>query len=156
MAKQHGDQLYYTARMGPRSQPFANNSRTFDQLKFSGGFRLIRKAESSNRIMEYYNLFGHIRLMEDNFNHEFDNYKRLAAKIIDPAVLRQQETAGGEIVPGNTNPALMTYDGNMLKELAFHTLQMAGSRRSKILMLEHLATTASGLMDHLKKQYRLP
>ncbi|MES2882512.1 MAG: hypothetical protein V4676_10215, partial [Bacteroidota bacterium] len=41
LAKQNGDQLYYVARMGPRSIPFANNSRTFDQLKNSGGFRLI-------------------------------------------------------------------------------------------------------------------
>ena len=37
LAKQNGDQLYYVARMGPRYIPFANNSRTFDQLKFSGG-----------------------------------------------------------------------------------------------------------------------
>ena len=40
LAKQNGDQLYYAARLGPRSQPFANNSRTFDQLKYSGGFAL--------------------------------------------------------------------------------------------------------------------
>src|SRR6187401_2576900 len=49
LAKQNGDQLYYVARIGPRSRPFANNSRTFDQLKYSGGFRLIRNAEASNK-----------------------------------------------------------------------------------------------------------
>ena len=32
-AKQNGAQLYYVARLGPCEQPFANNSRTFDQLK---------------------------------------------------------------------------------------------------------------------------
>ena len=154
-AKQHGDQLYYTARVGPRSQPFANNSRTFDQLKYSGGFRLIRKAASSNKIMAYYNLFGHLRLMEDNFNHEFDNYKRVAAKIIDPAILRQQEGTDGEIQLGNSSPTLLTYDGIMLKELAFHTLQMAGSRRSKILVLENLKTNATELLSYLKGQYQL-
>jgi hypothetical protein len=57
MAKQNGDQLYYVARMGPRYIPFANNSRIFDQLKFSGGFRLIRYPEASNKIMDYYNQF---------------------------------------------------------------------------------------------------
>lgn len=155
LAKQRGDELYYTARVGPRSQPFANNSRTFDQLKFSGGFRLIRKAASSNKIMEYYNLFAHLRLMEDNFNHEFDNYKRVAAKIFDPAILREQEGIDGEIKPGNSDPSLLTYDGIMLKELAFHTLQMAGSRRSKILMLENLKKNAAVLLNYLKGQYQI-
>jgi hypothetical protein len=83
LAKQNGDQLYYVARLGPRAYPFANNSRTFDQLKNSGGFRLIRNAEASNNIMSYYNQFSSVRLLEDNYNHEFDNYKRVAAKIID-------------------------------------------------------------------------
>ena len=155
MAKKNGDQLYYAARLGPRSQPFANNSRTFDQLKYSGGFRLIRKAASSNKIMEYYNLFAPIRLLEDNYNHEFDNYKRVAAKVLDPAILRKQEGADGKIQLGNYNPSLMTYDGAMLKELAFHTLQMNGSRRSKILMLENLKKKAEELMAYLKSNYHL-
>jgi hypothetical protein len=155
LAKQSGDQLYYAARLGPRSQPFVNNSRTFDQLKYSGGFRLIRNAASSNKIMEYYNLFVPIRLLEDNYNHEFDNYKKVAAKILDPAILRKQEDANGNIQLGNNNPSLMTYDGAMLKELAFHTLQMAGSRRSKILMLENLKKNAEELISYLKEKYHL-
>jgi hypothetical protein len=155
LAKQSGDELYYAARLGPRSQPFANNSRTFDQLKYSGGFRLIRNALSSNKIMEYYNLFVPIRLLEDNYNHEFDNYKKVAAKILDPAILRKQEDANGEILLGNYNPSLMSYDGAMLKELAFHTLQMGGSRRSKILMLENLKKNAEELMSYLKEKYHL-
>ncbi len=155
VAKQKGDQLYYTARIGPRSNPFANNSRTFDQLKYSGGFRLIRNAGSSNKIMECYNLFSPIRLLEDNYNHEFDNYKRVAAKILDPYILRKQEDTQGEIQLGNYNPSLMTYDVAILKELAFHTLQMNGSRRSKILMLENLKKNAEDLVIYLKEKYHL-
>lgn len=155
LARQSGDQLYYVARTGPRSQPFANNGRTFDQLKYSGGFRLIRNAESSNKIMGYYNQFSPIRLLEDNFNHEFDNYKRVAAKILDPDILRKQEGANGEIQLGNYNPSLMTYDGAMLKELSFHTLQMNGSRRSKILMLENLKKSAEELIKYLKEEYHI-
>ncbi len=154
-AKQNGDELYYVARIGPRSNPFGNNSRTFDQLKYSGGFRLIRNAESSNKIMGYYNQFTTIRLMEDNYNHEFDNYKRIAAKVLDPAILRKQEGADGQIQLGKNNPSLMTYDGSMLKELGFHVLQMNGSRRSKILMLENLKKSAEELMGYLKNKYNL-
>jgi len=155
LAKQHGDQLYYAARIGPRSIPFANNSRTFDQLKNSGGFRLIRKNKASNNIMGYYSQFSWIRLLEDNYDHEFDNYKKIAAKILDPAILRRQETDNGTIERSNDNPSLRTYDIEMLKEMAFHTLQMNGSRRSKLLLFENLKKSADDLNANLKKEYHL-
>jgi hypothetical protein len=155
MAKQNGDQLYYVARMGPRYRPFANNSRTFDQLKFSGGFRLIRYPDASNKIMDYYNQFSLLRLMESNYNQEFDNYKNIAAKILDPAILRRQETDKGEILRSSDNPALRTYDAGLLKELGFNTLQMNGSRRSKLLILETLKKNAEELMVYLKSKYHL-
>ena len=154
-AKENGDQLYYVARVGPRSNPFANNSRTFDQLKYSGGFRLIRNAESSNKIMEYYNQLAPIRLLEDNYNHEFDNFKKVGAKILDPGILRRQETDKGEIQRSNDNPALMNYDSGQLKELGFHTLQMNGSRRSKILLLENMKSSGEDLVSYLKNKYHL-
>jgi hypothetical protein len=155
LAKQQGDQLYFAARMGPRSIPFANNSRTFDQLKNSGGFRLIRKTEASNKIMGYYSQFSWIRLLEDNYNHEFDNFKHIAAKILDPAILRRQESDNGNIERSNDNPSLRTYDTEMLKEMAFHTLQMNGSRRSKLLLFEKLKKSAEDVTADLKKEYHL-
>ena len=155
LAKQNGDALYYVARDGPRSIPFANNNRTFDQLKNSGGFRLIRKMEASNKIMDYYNQFSWIRLLEDNYNHEFDNFKHMAGKILDPVILRRQETENGIIVRSDNNPSLRTYDSEILKELAFHTLHMNGSRRSKLLLFEKLKKSAEDLNEYLIKEYHL-
>ena len=154
-ARQHGDQLYYVARVGPRSYPLTNNSRTIDQLKYSGGFRLIRYAEASNNIMGYYNQFSLIRLMEDNYNHEFDNFKHIAGKILDPAILRRQEADNGNIERSNDNPSLRTYDIEMLKEMAFHTLHMNGTRRSRVLLFENLRKSAEDLNADLKKEYHL-
>jgi hypothetical protein len=153
LAKKNGDQLYFVARVGPRAQPFANNSRTFDQLRNSGGFRLIRKTEASNNIMGYYNQFSPVRLLEDNYNREFDNFKHVAAKIFDPAILRRQENDLGEILTSNDNPSLRSYDPDLLKELGFHALQMNGSRRGKLVMLEALKTTAVNLKSYLQKEY---
>lgn len=155
LAKQQGDELYYAARMGPRYIPFANNSRTFDQLKYSGGFRLIRYPDASNKIMDYYNQFSLLRLLEENYNREFDYYKNSAARILDPVILRRQETNNGEILRSNDNPAIRTYDSELLKEMSFHTLQMNGSRRSKLLILEDLKKSGAGLMEYLKEKYRL-
>ena len=86
---------------------------------------------------------------------EFDNYKRIGAKILDPAILKKQEDSNGEIIKGTDNPALRTYDADLLKELSFHALQMNGSRRSKLLMLQNLKKTAAGLMSFLKNKYQL-
>jgi hypothetical protein len=155
LAKQNGDQLYYVARMGPRSSPFANNSRTFDQLRNSGGFRLINKADASNKIMSYYNQFSLVRLLEDNYNHEFDNFKRVAANILDPEIMRKQEADEGQINRSNYNPQLQTYDPKRLKELAFHAVHMNGSRRGKKQMLSNLKTSSMELSSFLKTEYRL-
>lgn len=155
LAKQNGDQLYYVGRMGPRYQPFANNSRTFDQLRNSGGFRLIRNANSSKHIMGYYGQFPQIRLLEDNYNHEFDNFKKVAAKIFEPGIMRRQEGVDGEILRSNDNPQLRTYDTELLKELSFHALQMNGSRRSRLAELKRLETSAKELLATLQKSYHL-
>src|SRR5687767_8589453 len=50
----HSGSLYYLARLGPRLSPLSTNNRTFEQLKNSGNFRLIRKISTSNKIMTYY------------------------------------------------------------------------------------------------------
>jgi hypothetical protein len=155
LARVKGDQLYYTARTGPRSNPFANNNRTFDQLKNSGGFRLIRKSGASNNIMGYYNQLSQIRLLEDNYNHEFDNFKKIAARILDPAILRANESEEGKISRSNNNPVLRTYDPELLKEMAFHVLQMNGSRRSKIALLNNMKKSGLELIQFLKDKYHI-
>ncbi len=155
LAKQNGDELYYAARLGPREQPFAINSRTFDQLKNSGGFLLIKNVDASNQIINYYNQFSPVRLLEGNYNSEFDNYKRVAARIFDPAILRRQETPSGDIIRSNDDPSLLSYDGLQLKELAFHVVQMSGSRRSRLIMLQAQKDRADTLRSNLLKEYLL-
>jgi hypothetical protein len=76
-------------------------------------------------------------------------------KILDPAILRRQETDKGIILRSTDNPSLRTYDVELLKELGFHTLQMNGSRRSKLLILEKLKKGADELMAYLKNKYPL-
>ena len=154
-ARQEGDALYFAARIGPRSSPFANNSRTFDQLKNSGSFRLIRKADASNQIVGYYSNFSLVRLLEDNYNHEFDNYKISAAKVLSAEILRRQEDPEGSITRSTDNPSLFSYDPLLLNEVAFHAIQINGSRRGKIQLLEQLKLDANQLIRYLQENYRL-
>ncbi len=155
LAKQNGDELYYVARQGPREYPFPINSRTLDQLKGSGGFLLIRNFAASNQVISYYNQYSPIKLLEDNYHLEFDDYKRVAAKIFDPAILRRQENNASYILRSNDNPPLVSYDAALLKELGFHVVQMSGSRRSKLRMLQAQKNTALSLKSYLQKEYSL-
>ncbi|HYK46032.1 MAG TPA: hypothetical protein VEV83_12725 [Parafilimonas sp.] len=155
LAKQNGDEIYYVAREGPREYPFPVNSRTLDQLKSSGGFLLIRNVGASNQVINYYNHYSPIKLLEDNYRLEFDDYKRVAAKIFDPAILRRQENGVSDIMRSNDNPSLLNYDANLLKELGFHTVQMSGSRRSKLRMLRVQKAEAVQLKSYLGEEYNL-
>jgi hypothetical protein len=155
LAKQNGDEIYYVARQGPREYPFPVDSRTLDQLKGSGGFLLIRNAEASKRIITYYNQYSQIKLLENNYSLEFDDYKRVAAKIFEPVILRRQENDAGYIIRSNNSPTLVSYDPNQLKELGFHVMEMSGSRRTKLRMLEEQKVKAVQLKLYLQKEYNL-
>ena len=155
LAKKNGDAIYYAARSGPRTAPFVNNSRTIDQLMNSGGLRLIHKAETSNRIMDYYSQFPWLRLLEGNYNREFDEYKIVAAKIINPGIYRRQENPDGSISRSTDNPALLSYDAALLKQLEFSAVQMNGSRRSMIPLLQTLKKSAKELLKYLQDNYHI-
>ena len=155
LTKSNRDIVYYAARMGPRTFPFLNNSRTFDQLTYSGGFRLIQNTETARRIMGYYAQMPWIRVLEGNYNREFDAYKNAAAKVIDPGIYRRQENTDGTINRSTDNPPLLTYDPLLLKQMEFHAVQMNGSRRSMIPLVDTLKRSAEELLKYLQTTYNL-
>ena len=155
LAKLHGDDLYYFARLGPRFVPFANNSKTFDQLRNSGGFRLISKPDVADMIMTYYMQFPLYRQLEDIYNREFEDYKRTATKIIDPAIFRKQEVGIRDIARSNDNPALRSYEPGLLKEMGLWTVYLNGTRKSILKLNEVLQSNANELVLFMKKKYHL-
>jgi hypothetical protein len=155
LAKQHGDDLYYFARVGPRFVPFANNSKTFDQLKNSGGFRLVSKSGVADKIMIYYLQVPLYRELEDIYNREFEDYKRTATKIIDPAIFRKQEGENRTIIRGNSNPALRSYEPELLKEMGLWTIYLNGTRNSILRRNDSLKVNANELILFLKNEYHL-
>jgi hypothetical protein len=147
--------LYYFARMTPRLRTLTVNNRTFEQLKNSGNFRLIRKIETSNRIMAYYENIPMIRLVEELYFSEFDNYKILASKIFDPAIFTSMEMKNGEIVRTDKNPPLQSYDPNLIKQLSVFAVYMNGSGRGILQQVNKLRQLGKEMMDYLQKEYHL-
>ena len=155
MAKKNGDGIYYAARVGNRRSPLVNNTRTFDQLTNSGGFRLIRKSETSNRIMDYYSQFPLLRMLENIFNDGNSAYKSAESQVIDPAIFRKQENPDGTINRSTDNPSLLTYDRALLKQMEFKMVQLNGSRRGMIPMMQKIKQSAIDLINYLEKTYHL-
>lgn len=150
-----GDQLYYFGRLAPRIGPFLINIRTFDQLKNSGNFRLIGDAETSNKIMSYYEQIHPIQQLQEHYESEFNNYKMIAVQVFEPVVFKNQINEKGEVLRTNYNPALQNPNPALLKQLSVYALYMNGSRRSLEINEEKLLKAAQDLKLFLKTKYSL-
>jgi hypothetical protein len=148
-------QLYYLARLAPRLQPLSTNNRTFEQLKNSGNFRLIRKLEASNKIMDYYEKFPLIRMLESINETEFTQYKSVAAKVFDPLVFIKMEGANGQLIRNSENPPLRTTNKETLQELSVFAVYMNGTKKGILGGDEQLKIAGDDLIKYLQKEYRL-
>jgi len=156
LIKSHSDEVYYIARVGPRSATFISNNKTFEQLKNAGGFRLIRNNEAANKIMEYYNLIPFLHQLEEIFNSEFTEYKKIAAKIFDPSVFRSMEDdSDGSIKRTHNDPLLLNTTPELLKELGIYSVYLNGTRRGILQLLPELELKGADLIHYLKKEYHL-
>ena len=155
LIKSNSGKVYYIARVAPRSVTFASNNKTFEQLKYAGGFRLIRNSEASNKIMGYYNLIPFVHQLEGIFNNEFSDYKRIAAKIFDPEIFRNMENDDGSVKRTNDSPQLLNMTPSLLKELGVYSVYLNGTRRGILDVLPDLGTKAAELINYLKKEYNL-
>ncbi len=145
--------LYYLARLAPRLKPLTNNNRTFEQLKNSGNFRLIRDLRTSNMIMSYYEKFPLIRLLETVNETEFNEYKKVAAKIFDPSVFIKMEGKNDQILRVSDNPPLRTTDKELLQELSVFSVYMHGTKKGILGADEGLKAAGSELIEYLEKEY---
>ena len=154
-AKLNIEAVYYTSRQGIRLAPFVNNNRTVDQLKNSGGFRLIRSQETSGRIMNYYAGYPELRMIENFFDKENIAFKEVASKIMDQSVYRRQILPDGSVERLTENLSLLTYDPIQLNQLGFYAVQMNGSRKGMMELLHHLKQSAKDLLVYLQKTYNV-
>jgi len=146
--------LYYFARIGNRTVFFYNNDRTIEQLKSSGGLRLIRKKNVSNEIMRYYRKIEELKMVENYDAEEQAGYKEQAVKIFDPIVFKNMSRTLIVHRPNN-NPKLLTTDHALLTEFAGKVQYLNGSRIRQLNMKEDIRKSALSLIELLKREYSL-
>ena len=148
-------QLYYLARLAPRLRPLSSNSRTFEQLKNSGNFRLIKNLTTSNKIMSYYEKFPLVQLLSSINETEFTEYKKVAAKVFDPAVFLKMEGNNDEIRRISYNPPLRSTDNELLQELSVYAVYMHGTKKGTLTADNELKNIGTELLDYLQKEYHI-
>jgi hypothetical protein len=147
--------LYYFARLAPRLQPLPINDKTFEQLKNSGNFRLIKNVGTSNKIMDYYKKIPLVRLLESINETEFTQYKIVAAKIFKPEIFISTEGSGNEIKRVYGNPPLRTTDNELLQELSVFAVYMHGTKKGILGADDEIKKSGNELIDYLQKEYHL-
>lgn len=153
ISKRTGD-LYYLVRLAPRLKPLSTNTRTFEQLKNSGNFRLIRNLETSNKIMAYYEKLPLIHLLENINETEFTEYKKVAAKIFNPAVFIKMEGKNDEIMRSFDNPSLRSTDTELLQELSVFAVYLHGTRKGIVGSAEDFKNSGDKLLKYLQEEYK--
>src|SRR5579862_6969622 len=117
--KNFGSALYYTARLSSRTTPLAINDATIQQLKNSGGFRLIQNEKVAKQIMEYYNRIVFINYLQQVELMESEDYRKIALDVFNPLVFNSIAShADNSIVRPAGNPELLTYDQATLRRLS--------------------------------------
>ena len=152
---QSTNRLYFLGRVASRHDIFNYNNRTIDQMRNSGGFRLVRKPEISKQIMEYYRQIEFLEMLEGIEKDEEHEYRKAAIKIFDPVVFNEMVSNKDSITSINDNPALLSQDRSLLSDLAGWTQYMKSSVVGLTGKKEELKEFAEKLISSIKKEYHL-
>ncbi len=96
-AKQ-GGRLYYLGRTASRHDIFNYNNRTIEQMRNSGGFRLVRKQQVAKFIMGYYKQIKLLEMLEGIEKNEEQEYRKSAIRVFDPVIFNSMVTDRDSII----------------------------------------------------------
>jgi hypothetical protein len=156
--KEFGADIYYFGRTAaiPAVRFFLINDRTIQQMKNSGGFRLIRNDKASLAIIDYYRNLPVIQVIQTLDINLQNEYRRMAVDIFDPIVLETYiNLEGSSSQRPAGNPALSTYDTKQLMRLAGMVAYINGTRRAYVVYEKRMRKNAQDLTELLKREYQL-
>lgn len=154
--KNHGSALYFLGRHSSRSSHLALHDATIQQLKNSGGFRLIRKEEVSKKIMEYYNKLVFIKYLQDVELLESQDYRKLAIDVFHPIIFNSiVSPADNSISRPSGNPALLTYDTKTLIRISGMVSYHKNTKFALSKAQNDMKEAAIELISFIQKEYPL-
>lgn len=155
---QHRNEMYLFAREISLGFTFFTNDRTIQQLKNSGGMRLIRKMRVSNAIMSYDLILRRANLafsIEDALRNDYRQLARKLFKGDEFYKILKTVTARNEFVRPSTNPRLFTTDTALINEYVNQCQYMQNASRLHRMRITEAREAAAKLIDFLQSEYGL-
>ncbi len=154
--KNQGSSLYYLGRVASRRVRLVIRDATIQQLKNSGGLRLIRKQKVSKAIIEYYNNLVFIDYLQKIEDDEIMEYRKMAVDVYHPVLFNEIVIESNNTVirpPGN--PSLLTYDPKILLRIAGMVSYIRNTGIGLAQREAEMRAAASDLIRLIKEEYHL-
>jgi hypothetical protein len=148
----NGNSIYYLGRIISPPISFFPNDRTIQQLKSSGGLRLIRNMEISNSIMAYDRKMRQSVFELGDEQQVRGEYREKANNIFDGEIFHRMMITK-EIIRPVGNPSLFTADKTLINGFMMEVQYMEKVNQKQQLRGQELVNQARKLIDDIKKQY---
>jgi len=153
--REQGADLYYLGRRSSRGVRLALHDLTIQQMKNSGGFRLISKEKVSRAIIEYYNRPLFIEYLQNIAMSEAEEYRKMAIDVFHPVLFSSIVMPDNTIEKPAGNPALLTYEPKILLRLSGMLSYIRNSKLGLAKAETEMRTAAIDLIQIIKKEYHL-
>jgi hypothetical protein len=152
--RENGNSIYYLSRVISPPISFFPNDRTIEQLKSSGGLRLIRNMEISNSIMAYDRKMRQSVFELGDEQQVRGEYRLSANKIFRGEVFHQMMITK-EIKRPVGNPTLFSEDKALINEFIVEAQYLEKVNQKQETRAQELVDQARDLIEKIKKQYNL-
>jgi hypothetical protein len=149
------NEIYYYGRSISPPANFSPNDRTIQQLKSSGGLRLIRNVAVSNSIMTYdQKMRLQIAGTEDEYNIRSE-YRKAAIDLFDGSVFNSMLSNIDRIEKSLNSLALFKTDATTINTLIGNAQYLKKNDQLQIVRETELKMQATELIKLIQKEYRL-
>jgi hypothetical protein len=150
--------LYYYARLATKSDVFSGNTRTFEQIKNTGGFRFIKNNDVAESIMSYYAIVQQIKQLQFSGGEEgeMNEYRKIAVQIFNADVFNQINSSSLNLVtrPAD-NPPLRTTDKKLLGDLAGWVHYIKNTKIGIYQFKKDLLEKGEKLIQQIQNEYHI-
>lgn len=147
------DAYYYGRSISPPLNIFPND-RTIQQLKNSGGLRLVRNREVSNRIMAYDQKVRQVLFEMGDEVEIRAEYRILARKIFNTKIFHQM-IAGDTISKPRQAPGLFSTTPDLINEFIGVLQYSKRVHQAQLIRAGELLEQSNNLRSLIKKAYHL-
>jgi hypothetical protein len=147
--------IYYYGRSISPPANFSPNDRTIQQLKSSGGLRLIRNVAVSNSIMAYdQKMRLQIAGTEDEYNIRLE-YRKAAIDLFDGKVFNSMLSKIDRIEKPLNNPELFKASAVAINSVIGNAQYLKKNDQLQIVRETELRKQATELIKMIQKEYHL-